>query len=146
MQMSNRVRTVEENLPATEDERQVRKGNSSTMTCEACKLGTVIKRSAKRTPGNGKLLLRAGTDFAGVILRGRDRFEPTEPAGKPSFLGRPTGRLIFVVAAITSAYFFPLPFGLPGLRLGDTEAPPLVSAASVIFSAWLGLGASSGMD
>jgi hypothetical protein len=40
----------------------------------------------------------------------------TEPAGNPSFLGLPTGRLIFGRAGGSREDFFPLPLGRPGLR------------------------------
>lgn len=44
----------------------------------------------------------------------------TEPAGRPSFRGRPTGRLTLVTGSAASPAgvgFFTLPFGRPGLRL-----------------------------
>jgi hypothetical protein len=54
----------------------------------------------------------------------------TEPAGRPSFLGRPTGRLILFPGSIPSIApagvgFFTLPLGRPGLRLiGTAGSPP----------------------
>lgn len=64
---------------------------------------------------------------AGALLRGRagrDALLPvgTEPAGKPSFLGRPTGRLTLFAGSMTSppspkrTGFLTLPFGRPGGR------------------------------
>jgi hypothetical protein len=50
------------------------------------------------------------------------RLGPTEPAGKPSFRGRPTGRLILGCAgAVPNKFFFVLPFGRPGRRLTGSE-------------------------
>jgi hypothetical protein len=49
---------------------------------------------------------------------------PTEPAGSPSFRGRPTGRLAFAGEglAVPSRVFLVLPFGRPGRRLiGSAE-------------------------
>jgi hypothetical protein len=59
---------------------------------------------------------RPGGRFRGRTL---DLREPTEPAGRPSFLGRPTGLLI-LGGALGSIGFFPLPLGLPGLRFTGT--------------------------
>ena len=53
----------------------------------------------------------------GGRLRGRlGRLGPTDPAGRPSLRGRPTGRLI-LGGALGSMGFLPLPLGRPGRRL-----------------------------
>jgi len=58
------------------------------------------------------------------------RLGPTEPAGKPSLRGRPTGRLILGRGGgLPSKSFFELPFGRPGRRLTDSGGLPLVGGA-----------------
>ena len=70
-----------------------------------------------RTPNGGRIPV-GGTPAAkspGPRFLGRGGFlGPTEPAGRPSFLGRPTGRLI--LGSAFSSCFLPLPFGRPGRR------------------------------
>ena len=59
------------------------------------------------------------------------RLGPTEPAGKPSLRGRPTGRLILGRGGEPpSKSFFELPFGRPGRRLTDSGGLPLVGGAA----------------
>ena len=61
------------------------------------------------------------------------RSGPTDPAGKPSLRGRPTGRLILGRGGGTpSKFFFELPFGRPGRRL--TGSAGLTFAGSVASS------------
>ena len=52
-------------------------------------------------------------------LGGLTRGKPTEPAGNPSFLGRPTGLFAFVGGdSLALIDFLVLPFGRPGFRFG----------------------------
>lgn len=73
-------------------------------------------------------------DFAGALLRGLTGrgvlglLVRTDPAGRPSFLGRPTGRFkLFGSPFLSTALILvTLPFGRPGLRLtgGSTGGFP----------------------
>ena len=70
------------------------------------------------------------------LVRTADRFRslfaldgPTEPAGNPSFLGLPTGRLFLGGVGSPSKCFFVLPFGRPGRLFTGTCWSPFVFAA-----------------
>lgn len=80
-------------------------------------LGTLTLLYGYACPGGCEPLAKV----PGGRLRGRlGRRGPTEPAGSPSFRGRPTGLLIFG-SAFGSTGFLPLPLGRPGLRLMGTS-------------------------
>lgn len=69
--------------------------------------------------GNGAEMDCCAANVPGGRLRGRvGRRGPTDPAGRPSFLGRPTGRLTLGCSAGAGCFL-----GRPGLRLiSDTLA------------------------
>lgn len=56
----------------------------------------------------------------GLFLVRGGFFGPTEPAGKPSLRGLPTGRFT-LGSAFGSTGFLPLPLGLPGRRLAGVS-------------------------
>lgn len=79
-----------------------------------------LERTQLRTPANGTPGGRCGASVLIFADERRSWFTlraPTDPAGKPSFRGRPTGRLILSVTTVGSGSdFLPLPLGRPGLR------------------------------
>ena len=71
----------------------------------------------------------AGQTFWFRLTFGRSG--PTEPAGKPSLRGRPTGRLILGRGGgPPSKFFFELPFGRPGRRLAGSAGLSFADSAA----------------